>query len=261
MAQAVGYTSSYGSGFGDTSTGSDLKSQKFDVYQPEQWEAWRKLQSGQAYSPSTLENYMTNYIDPTIQKTVDARTNQARNQYGANKSGYFSASTALAQQRAMQEGSEQATAARAQAMTQWEQLRNEMMAKMLEQRPEETMVYRPGSSSISAGATSGLSYPTTSGSRTISGYRDIPFGSTGGSTSISTAPTTRSTYSGFEDLGSNYSTGQDYNNLYAGMGAQLLDKYGSGLGSYSNSYPTSSSVEEAWTNPYTYSSSDSEWFY
>ena len=260
MAQAVGYTGSYGSGFGDTNQSSELSSQKFNVYQPEQWEAWRKLQSGQAYSPSTLENYMANYIDPTIQKTVDARTNQARNQYNT-PSGYFSASSALAQQRAMQEGSEQKTAARAQAMTQWEQLRNEMMAKMLEQRPEETMVYRPGSSSISAGSTAGLSYPTTSGSRTISGYNEIPFGSTGGSTSISTAPTTRSTYSGFEDLGSNYSTGQDYNNLYAGMGAQLLDTYGSGLGSYSSSYPTSSSVEEAWTNPYTYNSSDSEWFY
>jgi hypothetical protein len=260
MAQAVGYTGSYGSGFGDTNQSSELSSQKFNVYQPEQWEAWRKLQSGQAYSPSTLENYMANYIDPTIQKTVDARTNQARNQYNT-PSGYFSASSALAQQRAMQEGSEQATATRAQAMTQWEQLRNEMMAKMLEQRPEETMVYRPGSSSISSGIAGGLTSLSTGNPGVISGYKDIPFGTTGSSTptSISTTPTYSS--GSFQDLGSNTLTGQDYNNLYAGMGARLLDSYGSGLGNYSSSYPTSSSVEESWSNPYTYNSSDSEWFY
>lgn len=255
MAQAVGYTSSWGSGFGTGSgTANELTSQKFNVYQPEQWEAWRKLQSGEAYSPQTLENYMTNYIDPTIQKTVDARVNQARNQY-KTPSGYFSASNVLAQQRAMQEGSEQATAARAQATLQWEQLRNEMMAKMLEQRPEETVIYRPGSSNVSSSISSGVNYPVAN-SGVISGYKDIPFGVSGGSTGT---PTSINTGTGFEDLGSNSYTGQDYNNLYAGMGARLADIYGVGSG-YSSSYPTSSEVESAWSNPLT-SSYDSKWFY
>lgn len=248
MAIASGTVGNWGSGFGSTTTtnntANELKSQKFDVYQPEQWEAWRKLQSGQAYSPQTLENYMTNYIDPTIQKTVNARVNQARNAYGPSASGYFSASTALAQQRAMQEGSEQATAARAQAALQWEQLRNEMMAKMLEQRPEETVIYRPGSSSISTGMSGlGGSVNTVGNPGAISGYKDLPLGSTTGMSSIRTTPA--SSYSGgFEDLGSNTFSGLDYNNLYAGMGARLSDVYGVGS-SYSSSYPTSSSYQSS----------------
>lgn len=211
-----------------TGTGNELVSQKFNVYQPEQWDAWRQLQTGAAYSPEVLNNYLSNYIDPAIQRAANARINQARNQYNT-PSGYFSASNALAQQRAMYDAGESMASQRAKASMDFLNSKNQMMAEMLNARPEETKIYRPGSA---ATAMSGLSFGANKylgsvGSRSISGYQDIPFGSTGGGgggiTSISG--------------GGGGSPAQIYDNP---------DPYG--VWKYKGAYPTSNEVQNLFDN-------------
>lgn len=157
-------------------TGNELVTQGINVYQPEQWQAWRDLQTGAAYDTSILNRYFSDYVDPTYQNIIDARVNQAKNTYGPSKSGYFSASTALAQQRAQQDvGAEQA-AAKAKAALAWNTEKNQMIASMLDKRPVEYQVYRPTTSvttpSISmpsGGGVSGIGSGSTSGSSSTSG--------------------------------------------------------------------------------------------
>jgi len=128
---------------GSSDTGKELVTQGVDVYQPEQWDAFRKFQTGEAYDPSILSRYFSEYVDPTYQKVIDARVNQARNTYGPSKSGYFSASTALAQQRAQNEVGTAQAAEKAKAALTWNEQMNQMRAAMLDKRPIEYMIYRP----------------------------------------------------------------------------------------------------------------------
>ncbi len=217
-----------------TGTGNELLTQAINVYKPEQWEAWRALQTGSAYDTSILNRYMSEYVDPTYQKMLDARVNQARNTYGPSKSGYFSASTALAQQRAQQEVGEAQAALKAEKALAWNTEKNQMRAAMLDKRPEEIQVYR-ATPTIS---TSGISYPSGGG---ISG---LGSGFSSGSGSSSTSGT---------GTGSFYNTGTDTGSTTTGTG-----NYGNWYDYYNT--PLTNEITQSRLANYDYGDTSDDWF-
>jgi hypothetical protein len=108
-----------------------------DVYQPEQWDAFRQFQTGAAYDPSVLQRYLSDVIDPNYQRIIDTSVRQANNQYGATPSGYFSAATLQAKNQAQTEGEIAGASERAKAAIQWDQAKKEAQMRMLDQRPIE----------------------------------------------------------------------------------------------------------------------------
>jgi hypothetical protein len=142
-----------------------------DVYQPEQWDAFRQFQSGAAYDSGVLNNYLSNYIDPTYQKIREDAVNKARNQYGATPSGYFSASTLGAQNKAMTETGIAQAQERAKAAISWDQAKKEAQMKMLEQRPIEK-IYEPPAAEYNPYG-SGGGYNTVAPRGNMSSYENI----------------------------------------------------------------------------------------
>lgn len=108
-----------------------------EVYQPNQWEPFRQLQSGAAYGDDVLQRYLTGYVDPTFDRMAIENIARARNSYGPSPSNYFSAATLNAQNKAGTDVAFQQGTTRANAALNWADTRNKMMAQMLDQRPIE----------------------------------------------------------------------------------------------------------------------------
>jgi hypothetical protein len=224
----------------EKNTGNELVTQGVNVYQPEQWEAFRKFQTGEAYDPSILSRYFSEYVDPTYQKIIDARVNQARNTYGPSKSGYFSASTALAQQRAQNEVGTAQAAEKAKAALTWNEQMNQMRAAMLDKRPIEYMTYRP-TTSITTPSISMPSGGGGGGGVGGSSYRGIGTGIGGysGSGSSSVAPSYTPTQG---DIYTNTDT-ENYGNWY----------------DYYNTPLTNAATQSRLAN-YNYGDTSNDWF-
>lgn len=170
-----GFGTGFSSGSG-TGQADELKSQTFPVMdQTYGMPAWQKQVTGQAFDNGILTNYLNNYVNPVIQRQANARINQARNQYNT-PSGYFSASNALAQQRAMYDAGESMAGQAANTSMNWQKMKNDAILDALKIPTQQTAVYRPGSQNI---AVPSLNYPSGAGARNISGYSDLSFGNMG----------------------------------------------------------------------------------
>lgn len=235
MAWTIPITNFNSQASGAYGTGGDLRSQTFDIMTPEAKSAWLNQVNGGAYDQSILDNYINNYITPAIRRTADARVNQARNQY-RTPSGYFSASNALAQQRALYDAGESEASMRAQTTMNWAKMKNDAILAALGMSPTQTAVYRPGSGGGYDVSNSGISTPV--GARTVSGLDNLSTSNMGWNkpttTSLSTGGSGNSS-GGFEDLGTG-PYGLNYNKLYGVLGQKAL----------SGGYPTSSEVSSDW---------------
>lgn len=150
MTAYIGTSKAVKDAYGNWTTGGGGSGSvtDIDVYQPEQWGAFRQLQSGQAYSDDIINRYLQSYVNPTYERAAIESIARARNAYGPSASNYFSAATLAAQNKAASEAAYQQGATQAQALLNWADLRNKMMAQMLEQRPVEK-IYEPAASSYS----------------------------------------------------------------------------------------------------------------
>lgn len=139
-------------GFGTSGSGGTTT--KVDVFEPEQWDLWRKAMSGEMYDPQILQRYLGSSVDPVYDKMLKDSMAVAQNQYGPTASGYFSAATRLNQEQAVKDVAAARGKAYSDAIYNWENQKRQNQMAALGMSPKET-IYEPKATEFNAESITG----------------------------------------------------------------------------------------------------------